>query len=166
MHWSRKPFAPASHTSVHSSRPFAVELNRWADHTDCFMLKHEDVFFHELSHVYNATIGRDHEGIVAMYARAVEDGRYDWVKRLDGSEARAYGLNNHLEFFASLSVPFFHGTNDYFPFTYSDLQAFDPASFRDLGRIWGELGDQPNRKVPAAAAPPVAATPADDGEGG
>eukprot|EP00928_Gymnodinium_smaydae_P032242 TRINITY_DN23404_c0_g1_i1.p1 TRINITY_DN23404_c0_g1~~TRINITY_DN23404_c0_g1_i1.p1 ORF type:complete len:354 (+),score=79.30 TRINITY_DN23404_c0_g1_i1:77-1063(+) len=125
---------------VLEQRTLAVEINNWKDYGR-FMLNREGVLLHELSHVFNGTIGRDHAGIVGMYAAAKHSGKYERVARKDGSKARAYGLKNHLEFFASLSVAMLGGSNDYYPFTRQELRKFDELSFGALLAIWSQYGD-------------------------
>ena len=138
VHWVKK----GEQTPGFRPRKLSVEINDWAaHHTD--LLNRENVFLHEFSHVYNGTIGQNHSKIVSMHERAVKSGLYDCVKMCDGSKPRkAYGIQNHLEFFASLSVAFLGGHNDYYPFTREDLLEFDPASHRDLIDIWSLCGDR------------------------
>jgi len=114
----------------------AVEVNDWGSYHGDLLNRH-GTLLHELSHVFHGTIGRNHLGVEAMYQRAVRSGKYERVDMCDGTRGvRAYGIQNALEFFASLSVAFLGGENDYFPFTRQDLKAFDPDSFRDLVRLW------------------------------
>jgi len=136
-HWAMKEFE-----EVEDCRPrqFSIEIHRWSDHFD-LLLSREGTFLHELSHIYNATLGHDHPPIVEMHKLGCESKKYEEVDLIDGSKKRAYGIQNHLEFFASLAVPFFGGINDYYPFTRSDLKAYDPESFSALKRIWAEMGD-------------------------
>jgi len=144
VHWCPKQFVQTLGSFLAVSgcktRDCAVEINRWSDY-GAFLLKREGILLHELSHVYNATLGRDDAGIMAMYEVAKDSGMYERVAKVDGTEAKAYGLSNHLEFFASLSVAMLGGHNDYFPFTRSDLRAFDPASFGAMLAIWARHGD-------------------------
>ena len=136
-HWATKDFEEVKGCCP---RQFSVEIHRWSDHFD-FLLSREGTFLHELSHIYNATLGHDHPPIVEMHKLGCESQKYEEVDLIDGSRRRAYGIQNHLEFFASLCVLFFGGVNDYFPFTRSDLIVYDPDAFSALSRIWAEKGD-------------------------
>ena len=137
VHWCTKPFQDPS--GEIAERPIALEINNFRDYTTS-LLNRENVLLHELAHVFNATIGREHRKIVALFERAVEGRRYERVDMIDGSAPqRAYGLSNHLEFFASLSVPLFGGVNDYFPFRRDDLQTFESVAMRHIWSFWGDL---------------------------
>tara|TARA_B110000208_G_scaffold100532_1_gene125325 strand:- start:29 stop:883 length:855 start_codon:yes stop_codon:yes gene_type:complete len=155
VHWVTKPFFDPCGSIA--ARQCALEINRFADYTGN-LLARENCLLHELSHVFNATIGREHCGVHQMFDRAVADGRYESVAMLDESPVRrAYGLNNHLEFFASLSVPLFGGVNDYFPFRRHDLVKSDRASYDDLITIWGAHGDDVEAHIASLAAAVAAA---------
>jgi hypothetical protein len=99
---------------------------------------------HELAHAYHhRVLGYDHAGIVAAYAQAKADGRYDRVERQDAdghkSMDRAYALSNAREYFAESTEAFF-GRNDFFPYTREELQAHDPAMCALLAEVWGLTG--------------------------
>ena len=143
-HWVEKAFAdPLGRVEP---RPLAVEVNNW-HHYNSFLLRREGVMLHELAHVYNGTLGRDHAPVVAMHERARRSGKYEEVAVSNGARAVAYGLQNHLEFFASLSVAFLGGSNDYEPFTRDGLREFDTASFDALESIWGAPSSLPRTQT-------------------
>ena len=45
-------------------------------------------------------------------------------------------MTSDRELFASLSVPYLRGYNDYYPFTRRQLIKHDPASFALLQQLW------------------------------
>ena len=109
-----------------------------------------DIRLHGCSGIFTLLLaGRDHPAIRAMYDRALEAGKYECVGLIDdpASHHRAYGLQCELEFFASLSVAFLGGVNDYYPFRREDLREFDPESYADLVHIWGIAGDDMSHYV-------------------
>ena len=137
VHWVKKGVKARGF----KPRKLAVEINDWESYKND-LLNREGTLLHELSHVFNGTIGREHPVIEAMYQRAVETRRYESVAMCDGTEGvRAYGLTDPLEFFASLSVAYLGGRNDYFPFNREDLKAFDPESYSDVAHIWSLAGE-------------------------
>jgi len=133
VHWVPKMVSPSSF----KAREFAVEINNWDEYaSDAFMLTHENALLHEMCHIYNGVLGRDCKRIVKMYKKAFKRGKYESVLTIEGDKERAYGIQNHLEFFASVSVAFLGGQNDYYPFTRQDLKEFDSSTFNSLCRIW------------------------------
>ena len=141
-HFVEKPFShvPAGSLEQFTPRPHAMEIMCWA-HYKSWNLNRAGTCLHELSHVYNACIGTGHSLVKSLYDSAKISARYSLVDHCDGKRLRAYGLNNHLEMFASLSVALFGGRNDYQPFTRADLELFDPISFIMLLDIWSLKGD-------------------------
>lgn len=100
---------------------------------------------HELAHAYHHRVlekGFENAEIKAAYKQAKSDGLYDRVEQRfgDGRSAtvRAYAITNQQEYFAECSEAFF-STNDFFPFTRSELARHDPAMFELLKKLWGEL---------------------------
>jgi hypothetical protein len=92
---------------------------------------------HELAHAYHhRVLGYDHEGIRAAFRAAVEGGRYERVLRFNGSEERAYALENEQEYFAEGTEAFF-GTNDFYPFVRAELLRHDPKLFEVLEEVFG-----------------------------
>ncbi|WP_146526697.1 hypothetical protein [Novipirellula artificiosorum] len=79
--------------------------------------------------------GFEHPRIKAAYNRVAAEGIYDSVQRNNGKMERAYGMNNHKEYFAESSEAFF-GTNDFYPFDHEQLKRHDPRMDRLLGELW------------------------------
>lgn len=99
---------------------------------------------HELAHAYHDRVlekGFENAEIKAAYKRAKSDGLYDRVEQRfgDGRSAtvRAYAITSQEEYFAECTEAFF-STNDFYPFTRSDLARHDPAMFELLKKLWGE----------------------------
>jgi len=61
---------------------------------------------------------------------------YEKVLHWDGETVRHYALNNDQEYFAEATEAFF-GTNDFYPFTRSELKRHDPKMFELLHELWG-----------------------------
>jgi len=133
-HYSLKEFDPAAQNSIAPKR-LAVEINDW----DNFLhgnLPRLATLLHEFSHVFHSIIGEDHELIQTLFERAVSSGKYELVQVTWGEPRRAYGLENKAEFFASLSVAYLGGQNDFQPFTLEELRMFDPEALVLLSEIW------------------------------
>jgi hypothetical protein len=101
---------------------------------------------HELAHAYHDRVlekGFQNAEIKAAYERAKTAGLYDRVEQRfgDGGSAkvRAYAMTNQQEYFAECTEAFF-STNDFFPFTRSELARHDPVMFELLKKLWGETG--------------------------
>jgi hypothetical protein len=95
------------------------------------------IVIHELAHAYHhRVLGHDHEGIRAAFRAAVKEGRYEKVLRSNGSEERAYALENDQEYFAEGTEAFF-GTNDWYPFVRAELLRHDPKLFEVLEEVFG-----------------------------
>lgn len=104
---------------------------------------------HELAHAYHdRVLGHAHVGLREAFARARASGSYERVERQDAAGRkqmdRAYALTNVEEYFAEGTEAFF-GRNDFFPYTWDQLQAHDPGLFALLAEVWGA-------PVPTAAA--------------
>ncbi|MCP3166359.1 RICIN domain-containing protein [Myxococcus qinghaiensis] len=111
---------------------------------------------HELSHAYYDHVLGEHAGIMAAYARAIENKSYDCVERWRGPEVpatfeRAYAMNDDWEFFAETSEALF-GRNDFYPFTREDLARHDPGMLALLQQVW----QLPTTTTPT---PPTTSTP-------
>ena len=92
---------------------------------------------HELAHAYHdRVLGFENPEINAAYDQAVSSHKYESVLHFDGKTMRAYALTNAKEFFAENSEAFF-GTNDFYPFVRSELQAYDPATYQLMRKMWG-----------------------------
>jgi hypothetical protein len=99
---------------------------------------------HELAHAYHDRVldkGFENTEIKSAYKRAKSDGLYDRVEQRfgDGRSAtvRGYAITNQQEYFAECTEAYF-STNDFFPFTRSELARHDPAMFELLKKLWGE----------------------------
>jgi hypothetical protein len=91
---------------------------------------------HELAHAYHhQVLGYDNPEIQNAYRQAVASKTYESVQRQGRGLERAYALNNAMEYFAETSEAFF-GTNDFYPFTRSDLRKHDPEMEKLLKRLW------------------------------
>jgi hypothetical protein len=99
---------------------------------------------HELAHAYHDRVlekGFENAEIKSAFTRAKADGLYDRVEQRFGDgrsgTVRSYAITNQQEYFAECSEAFF-STNDFFPFTRSELARHDPAMFELLKKLWGE----------------------------
>jgi hypothetical protein len=94
------------------------------------------IVMHELAHAYHEIVlGFDDRSIANAFEHANQTGLYQSVAYNRGQPRRAYALTNHKEYFAELSEAYF-GTNDFFPFTRADLQAYDPIGFAAVSTAW------------------------------
>lgn len=79
------------------------------------------------------------EVLDVAWQKAVRSGIYESVDYFDGKKvvtARADALADKYAYFAELSEAYW-GKNDFFPFDYHDMEAFDPAGFQLMETIWG-----------------------------
>jgi dipeptidyl-peptidase-4 len=91
---------------------------------------------HELAHAYHdLVLSYAYRPIWSAFEGARIDGRYNAVRDIWGRWRRAYAMENHLEFFASLSEAYF-GTSHSFPFTREELKEFDPRSYKVISDAW------------------------------
>ncbi|WP_146531571.1 sulfatase-like hydrolase/transferase [Novipirellula artificiosorum] len=131
----------------HPNDGWLRKVGRHPELAECVELTNIDIFekecrrmpmmlLHELAHAYHhQVLSFDHARIKAAYERAVASGSYDSVERNNGKTERAYGMNNHKEYFAESSEAFF-GTNDFFPFNREQLKRHDPEMETLLGNLW------------------------------
>ena len=77
------------------------------------------------------------DGIIAAYAKALEDRRYESVPHRDGDNRRAPALFLASTYFAELSEAYLD-SNEYYPFIRSDIAQYDPYVFPILSQIWGD----------------------------
>ncbi|TWU48704.1 hypothetical protein Poly51_46050 [Rubripirellula tenax] len=136
----------------HPSEGWLRKVGRPAELAECVELTNIGIFekenlrmpmmiLHELAHAFHhQMLGFDHAKIKAQYERANASGSYEAVERHDGKTERAYGMNNHKEYFAESSEAFF-GKNDFYPFDRAQLKKHDPGMFEVLTEVW-ELGDR------------------------
>lgn len=95
---------------------------------------------HEMAHAYHfQVLGTKHSKVLSGFSAAAALGIYNRVERIayGTNKQTAYAMANELEFFAETTESYF-GANDYYPYTRSQLQSFDPASYQLMRDIWGE----------------------------
>ncbi len=94
------------------------------------------MILHELAHAYHdQVLGFSNERLRQAFKRAKASGDYDLVKRNNGKTERAYALTDDHEYFAEATEAFF-GTNDFYPFTRTELKEHDPEVFSLLEEFW------------------------------
>lgn len=100
---------------------------------------------HELAHAYHDRVlagGFENEELKAAYERALKKGRYERVEQRFGdgrsAQVRAYALTNPMEYFAESTEAYF-ATNDFYPFTRTQLVEHDPEMV-DLLRVLWSMG--------------------------
>jgi len=92
---------------------------------------------HELAHAYHhLVLGWEHGEIEAAYRRAKESKSYESVPYFNGTNKRAYGMNDAKEYFAELTEAWF-GENDFYPFVRAEVLKHDPKMAELLKKIWG-----------------------------
>ncbi len=128
------------------------KVGRRPELAQCVELTNIDIFekeyhrmpmmiLHELAHAYHhQVLGFDDPRIKAAYERVAANGSYDSVQRNNGKVERAYGMNNHKEYFAESSEAFF-GTNDFYPFNRKQLKQHDPKMDKLLSELWHTTGN-------------------------
>ncbi len=97
------------------------------------------MIIHELAHAFEKEqVMREPDRaklLESAYQAAGLSGRYESVKHRDGSERRAYAMENVQEYFAELSEAYF-SENDFYPFNREELKAFDPQGFAAIESLW------------------------------
>lgn len=99
---------------------------------------------HELAHAYHHRVLNFNSAIITdAYNHVVANNLYTNVSYHAGggnysTQAQAYALNNEKEYFAEITEAYF-GLNDYFPFDYDDLSAYDSTGFNATLSIWGDI---------------------------
>ena len=84
----------------------------------------------------------------AAYNHAMAAGKYvNTAYRLDKNtliehyddyyHAKVYATTNQMEYFSEICEAYW-GENDYFPFNYEDLKAYDPEGFALMEKVWGK----------------------------
>lgn len=107
----------------------------WTKQNQPFMV------LHELAHAFHYRVYNfNNEDIDSAYENALQEGLYLSVGYHEGdgeysTRARAYGLNNEIEFFAEATEAYF-GMNDFYPFTRSDLQEYDSVTYEMIEKVW------------------------------
>lgn len=93
---------------------------------------------HELAHGFHHRFleqGFDNAEVLACYRKSMDGRRYEEVLRLSGRTERAYAATNQMEYFAEASEALF-GTNDFYPYVRSELQAHDAEFHALLEKLW------------------------------
>lgn len=94
------------------------------------------MLLHELAHAYHhLVLGDQYTGIEVAYHQAVQQKLYASVAYVKGGKQKAYALTNAKEYFAELSEAYF-GKNDFYPFTRSELKAYDPSGYQLMKTVW------------------------------
>jgi hypothetical protein len=99
---------------------------------------------HELAHGYHHQFlgGYDNPQIRAAHERAVANGSYAAVLRVNGTDGKHYAATNPMEYFAEATEAYF-GTNDFFPFVRAELKRHDPAGYELIESLWGAAKKRP-----------------------
>lgn len=96
------------------------------------------LILHELAHAYHhRALGEFNGDIQKAYRQAQAQGLYQSVPYIKGTVQKAYALTNDKEYFAELSESYF-GKNDFYPFTRSQLQTYDPLGYQLMEKSWGK----------------------------
>ena len=96
---------------------------------------------HELAHSYHdQVLGFNNPEIQAAYEHAKASGKYDLVKRWNGTKfadkpERAYAMTNAQEYFAEGTESYF-GRNDFYPFDRKELNEADPELVKIMEDVW------------------------------
>lgn len=104
-----------------TNRPFLLTHYLALQYADRFLKPHGDL-------------------LSTAWEKAVSSGRYESVDYFDGKKvitAKAEAIANPSAYFAELSEAYW-GKNDFFPFDYHDMEAFDSDGFRLMEEIWGK----------------------------
>lgn len=94
------------------------------------------MLLHELAHGYHdRVLSFEQAEVKAAYEKSMQLNRYDTVQRISGRQEKAYATTNPQEYFAEASEALF-GTNDFYPYVRSELQAHDPDFYLLLRKLW------------------------------
>ncbi|MDF1859718.1 MAG: hypothetical protein P1U87_05850 [Verrucomicrobiales bacterium] len=134
-HPSRKWLIENGHEAALAKCVHITKASLYADPEH--ILVQPSVLIHELSHSYHdQVLGYDYEPLKKAFARAQLEGRYAKVLFITGGMRKHYALSNEKEYFAEATEAWF-GTNDFYPFVRSELQAHDPGLYELMAEIWG-----------------------------
>ena len=126
-----------------------VNYVSWSDQNQPYMV------LHELCHLYHdqaLTGGFENLDVKAVYNHAMEAGMYvNTAYRLDKNtliphyddyyHQKVYATNNQMEYFSEICEAYW-GENDYYPFNYEDLKAYDEQGFALMEKVWGKREDK------------------------
>jgi hypothetical protein len=122
-----------------------VHYVSWSDQNQPYMV------LHELCHLYHDQAlagGFENPDVKAAYNHAMAEGLYvNTAYRLDKNtliqhyddyyHAKVYATNNCMEYFSEICEAYW-GENDYYPFNYEDLKAYDTQGFALMEKVWGK----------------------------
>jgi hypothetical protein len=112
-----------------------VQLGNAANYLDWTNIQPAMVL-HELTHAWHhQVLGYDQLEIKSAYEAAMESGMYNNVAYAGGGTDKAYGTNNHIEYFAELTEAYFW-ENDFYPFQKTQLATFDPQGYQAVENAW------------------------------
>jgi hypothetical protein len=93
---------------------------------------------HELAHGYHHIYLKDFWlDIEALYEKAKASPKYKSVLHYNGKKYKHYAMKKEEEYFAEATEAYF-GTNDFYPFTRSELKKYDPDLYDLLEKLWSK----------------------------
>ena len=121
-----------------------VHYVSWSDQNQPYMV------LHELCHLYHDQAlpgGFENKDVKEAYKHAMDAGLYvNTPYRLDKNtliqhyddyyHQKVYATNNQMEYFSEICEAYW-GENDYYPFNYEDLKAYDEQGFALMEKVWG-----------------------------
>lgn len=115
----------------------------WSDQNQPYMV------LHELCHLYHdqaLTGGFENSDVKKAYNHAKSEGMYrNTPYRLDSKTVYnidvAYAMTDQQEYFSEICEAYW-GENDYYPFNYEDLKAYDEQGFALMEKVWGKRADK------------------------
>lgn len=112
-------------------------------HRDFLFRDQPMVILHELAHAYHdQVLGYDDADVKAAFQQAKERKLYAALEKVYCGKyekaQKGYAISNDNEYFAELSEAYF-GVNDFFPFTWQDLERHDPEGWKLMVKVWGPL---------------------------
>lgn len=119
----------------------AVEITNVTNFLEWRSLNQPFMVLHELAHAYHdQVLTFDYELILETYQNAESKGLYQNVPYHTGNgfystQERAYGLTNHIEFFAELTEAYF-GLNDIYPYSRTQLADYDSTGYAMIQQSW------------------------------
>ena len=128
-----------------------VELCNFVHYVSWTKQNQPYMVLHELCHLYHDLAlpgGFENPDVKAAYNHAMAAGLYvNTPYRLDKDtviqhyddyyHAKVYATTNQMEYFSEICEAYW-GENDYYPFNYEDLKAYDPQGFALMEKVWGK----------------------------
>ena len=128
-----------------------VELCNFVHYVSWTRQNQPYMVLHELCHLYHDLAlpgGFENPDVKAAYNHAMAAGLYvNTAYRLDKNTVidhyddyyhrKVYATENQMEYFSEICEAYW-GENDYFPFNYEDLKAYDPQGFALMEKVWGK----------------------------